>query len=592
MTSAAMYPTVNPTPMHYAQAMEWEDEELTAGTITAFQNRTAEQYEAAAALLGTETITGLKKPGMAGRGWLARECSEFCRITAANNPHPHQQKALILPFVEAQRITAPKAAAPAGWLTEGELWAAELGRLIQPEWWARQIAKRDRRENEYRRLKAGTIRLYCSDAAIEEMRESRARLRDWMSRAELIDHESGEAVPLAMVAAGSIANPAVMRTELMVRVKGMDEFALFNGHAGRFITITAPSKYHRNSKRWGMNALPDFVGPVHPFAPTPREVQQYLCKCWQKCRAYLGRHNLPVYGIRVTEPHTDACPHWHLLAWFESTAQAKAAITAIRRYFLAVDGTEPGAIKNRVKTITMNPFKGGAVGYVAKYLCKNIDGAHLDTMKDREGQTVAEGVEGAERVKTAASLWGSRQFQFFGPGLPPVGLWRELRRVRELDEVPGELLLLWDAANRGNWFDFMRCFQIAPAKIEYRTLLDDLHTLRDLCGPPEPGEENMITDRSIAGLPTLNQYGEPVRIALGVTAGAGRMTTRQPGRWEIKVSKAEPTPATPEQQLESWAVVQHHENGGTDWAQVVEYGYAVGVWSGGPEGPPPLDLWQ
>jgi hypothetical protein len=526
---------------------------------------------------------------MAGRGWLVKECVDYCRLTITQHPHDHQQRPILRRFCRAQRIDMPEAVAPLGWLTEAELWAAVRARLLSPMWWGRQLAKRDQREAEQRRIKAGGVRLYCSDTLLENMRESRARLREWVNRADLRDTTTGESVPLSLVAAGSVATPEIMRAELMTRIRGMADYALFEGMACRFITLTAPSKYHRNSRKWGANAWPDFVGPVVPFSPSPREAQQYLCKCWARCRAALKRADLPAFGVRIAEPHTDACPHWHLLAWFQSTKQARAAVRIIRRYFLAEDGGEKGAQANRVKTITIDAAKGGAVGYVAKYLAKNIDGFSLSDHHDRNGQTVTDGQDGSARVKAWAGCWGMRQFQFFGPELPPVGLWRELRRIRDADAVPAAIFLLWDAADRGDWFSFILHYRREAPALQKQTLLDDLAALAD-----QAGGIDRVTDDQITRLTTLNQYGEPRARVRGLLMPDGdyALITRAK-RWEIRVTKAQETPATPEMLIQTDAVFEWYQTGSVDWDGLVGKAHDIGAWGWArPQGPPPLDLWQ
>lgn len=512
----------------------------------------------------------------AGRDWLARECVDFCRLTIAEHKHDHQQRAMLSDFCAAQRIAMPEACAPLGWLTEEELWAAVRARLLSPGWWGRQIAKRDRREAEQRRIKAGGVRLYCSDTLLENMRESRARLREWVNRADLRDTETGESVPLSLVAAGSVSTPEIMRAELMTRIRGMADYALIHGHACRFITITAPSTYHRN-KGAGWNGF------------TPRQVQEYLCKCWARCRAAIKRANLPAYGVRIAEPHTDACPHWHLLAWFESTKQARAAVRIIRRYFLAVDGLEKGAQANRVKTITIDAAKGGAVGYVAKYLAKNIDGFSVADHHDRHGKTVTTGEDGSARVKAWAGCWGLRQFQFFGPGLPPVGLWRELRRIRDGEAVPLDLFQIWAAADRGDWLAFMLLYPICAPVLQKQTLIDDLRALAD-----QAGGIDRVDDDALSGLTTLNQYGEPRSRVRGILTPGGNLTLiTRAKRWEIRVQPAQETPATPETLIQTEAVFQQYGAGRVDWEDIVGKAFDIGAWGWArPQGPPTLDLWQ
>lgn len=89
---------------------------------------------------------------------------------------------------------------------------------------------------------------------------------------ELEDQDTGERISLIDKVAGSVANPANRRRELMTRMRGFEDLAKLEGLAGDFYTLTAPSRYHsmqhngrRNNKYCGAS---------------PRETQQYLCKVW------------------------------------------------------------------------------------------------------------------------------------------------------------------------------------------------------------------------------------------------------------------------------------------------------------------------
>jgi len=101
---------------------------------------------------------------------------------------------------------------------------------------------------------------------------------------------------------------------------------------------------------------------------------------------------------------------------------------------LQEDGDEPGALEHRAKFEQIDAAKGGACAYIAKYIAKNIDDAgavgregHRD---EWAGQRELEGMDAgraAQRVAAWASAHGIRQFQAIGQ--PPVGVWRELRRL-------------------------------------------------------------------------------------------------------------------------------------------------------------------
>lgn len=495
----------------------------------------------------------------------AKQCADFCAFTFAEFAAQglDSECQAIEPFLLSQRVKMPRSRLG---------WQPVKLRLVDGNWWVRQLKKRDMREAEQQRIASHKVQKYCSDALLTIMQQQQARLADWLSRST-IESSDGAELGLDEVAAKSIANPRLRRNELMVRIKGMEQHAAIFGHAARFITVTAPSKMHRSK---GADWL----------KMTPKEVQSYLVETWSKVRAKLARQNINFYGLRVTEPHKDACPHWHLLAWFESTKQAQIAVKTIRHYFLQQGSAEAGALFNRVKTITINPLKGGAAAYVAKYVCKNVDGAHIDTMTDRDGAAVTDGQDGAERVKAWASCWSARQFQFVGGA--PIGLWRELRRIRDAEAIKGVAWLLWNAADSADYCAFMLIYnelkgQGSKPKIKKVGFVDDLKVLAAKHG----GVEH-IPDDEIKALKTLNRYQEPTSKTIGVMIGDSEIKTRSNATWTIKTA-AKKTQLSAQDAVNAFAVSSGQD---LDFSELVAVAASVGWFEGRAVGRGHLDLWQ
>ncbi|GAC1328548.1 MAG: hypothetical protein NVSMB28_25490 [Collimonas sp.] len=129
---------------------------------------------------------------------------------------------------------------------------------------------------------------------------------------------------------------------------------------------------------------------------------------------------------------------------------------------------EPGAFKRRLKVVRIDWNLGSAAGYIAKYVAKNIDGAHVGDHKTKDGYTVVpDCVGGVElvppaRIEAWAACWGIRQFQQWGGA--PVTVWRELRRIKGdmVNQAPAPMRRAWDAAQkiegekRADFAEYMR----------------------------------------------------------------------------------------------------------------------------------------
>lgn len=239
----------------------------------------------------------------------------------------------------------------------------------------------------------------------------------------------------------SVSNPKIRKAELMVRIRGFEEFSKTQNHIGLFLTLTCPSKYHRSFSKSG-DANPKWEG----F--TPLEAQKYLNNVWQRIRAKLDRESIRFYGFRVAEPNHDGTPHWHILI-FVNVNEEKEFVNVCKHYALLEDSEEKGAQEHRFTVKRIDPQKGSATGYIAKYISKNIDGSDLD-----EGFYGENPITAAERVNAWAACWGIRQFQQLGG--PSVSVWREARRLKD-DSLNNNIALrnITKSAINSDWKNFV-----------------------------------------------------------------------------------------------------------------------------------------
>lgn len=324
-----------------------------------------------------------------------------------------------------------------------------VSRMADPLWWRRQLRVAHGRAVEGAAITLGWVSrardIYASNESVNRRQQQNRRNAQTLENTTA-RNEQGQEFTLAELAEKSPANKRIRRAELMTRIAGFERIALGLGHVGVFLTITCPSRFHK-WRTVGKKAEDKRVIENKRYANlTPREGQEYLQKVWSRARSKLHKRKLGAYGFRVAEPQHDATPHWHLLLFVEPE-RVEELREIVRHYALQDSPNEPGAQEKRVDFKAIDPERGTAAGYIAKYVAKNIDGHALKTDLCGDEFIEADGYETAQRVEAWATTWGIRQFQQIGGA--PVGVWRELRRIKELPAgAPAHLVKAHNAVNK------------------------------------------------------------------------------------------------------------------------------------------------
>ncbi len=374
-----------------------------------------------------------------------------------------------------------------------EQMSSSLARITDPLWLRRQLRVKQGRELETLFREMGIVcdrkGIYISDVSFKRRCDQKQRGQRLLESL-VAENQLGDTYTLAELAELSTSNPINRRHELMTRIRGFEEFAQQSEDDWQAVlfTVTCPSKYHPVHSKSG-----EFNEKFAHF--TPRRANDYLNTLWQRTRSAWDKQHLECFGFRVAEPHHDGTPHWHLLLFFRKE-QIEPAEAIFKAYALLEDGDEKGAQEQRFQTIHIDPNKGTAAGYIAKYIAKNIDGFGVDT--DHYGR---DAVTSALRIEAWASLWGIRQFQQIGG--PSVTVWRELRRLDVEHIEPTLLKELTQAADEGDWQTYTQLMGGAVCPRESR--------------PVRP--YMIIRD-------TLNKYSEQIQIIKGILHGPEIMVSR------------------------------------------------------------------
>ncbi|HHA1704692.1 replication endonuclease [Enterobacter asburiae] len=453
---------------------------------------------------------------------LAADIANFIRAELADNDDAgfSELKTLYTWYMRAGFISMQFNVTPPHWervtkkyVGQNEI-APAVMRMFNEVWWRGRLRRIAASWREHLQIAVGNVskkrHAYASKNCVTDWREQKRRTREFLKGLDLED-EDGNRISLIEKYDGSVANPAIRRCELMTRIRGFENICNELGYVGEFYTLTAPSKYHATTKAGYRNSKWN--------GASPSDTQSYLTGLWARIRAKLHREEIRIFGIRVAEPHHDGTPHWHMLM-FMLPEDVERVRFIIRNYAWEEDHHElrsDKAKKARFHAEAIDPEKGSATGYVAKYISKNIDGYALDGETDDESGELLK--ETAPAVSAWAARWHIRQFQFIGGA--PVTVYRELRRLADTETAHGlsvEFAAVHDAADAGDWAGYVNA-QGGPF-----VRRDDLQ-VRTLY---EPRTE-------------FNQYGEETVCIRGVydsSIGAGTPILTRLTQWKIVPKRA------------------------------------------------------
>ncbi|EMN7422349.1 TPA: replication endonuclease [Vibrio parahaemolyticus] len=234
-----------------------------------------------------------------------------------------------------------------------------------------------------------------------------------------------------MVKGGKISLASFISTtdkkisELYAKVKGFETIANEHDMEWAFITITAPARYHPNPSK------PSRTGWNNKSALAAHEE---LKSYWNAFRKSLSKKGIAMdsgqfFGMRITEPHKDGCPHWHLLCFFQP--ELKDLL------FHEKEGLLPKKFshsKSAVKTVFGKMDTLGSEGvasaatYCFKYLTKSLGGDMDEVVTANIEQKPDKSIDGIERIEAWRAATGIRAYQLFGmKGLSNV--WNSIRKI-------------------------------------------------------------------------------------------------------------------------------------------------------------------
>ena len=179
-------------------------------------------------------------------------------------------------------------------------------------------------------------------------------------------------------------NPKKYFSEINNRVNSINKYAKGMGLMPVFITLTAPSRFHPiktiNAKKRLFENNPNYIYDNN-FKSAVKDSAKLLSELWHKFTSLQVVRKMKKttgHGLiyfRVFEPHKTGIPHIHALVYIP-----KNWILPIKKSFYKY--FKSFGIKQLQFKYTWYSEKGGAIGYMMKYITKTFRNAENDTMDD------------------------------------------------------------------------------------------------------------------------------------------------------------------------------------------------------------------
>ncbi len=175
---------------------------------------------------------------------------------------------------------------------------------------------------------------YATDWSLDRWRAVQGRTAAYLATREAVAPD-GRTIPLAEIAERARTSTATSWYAMVLR---MGEHARRQAHVPLMITATLPPRWHLHPRHGDRTRSDPALSPTAAAREMSRRLHAALCLA-------RSRGTSP-YGVRVIEPHTDGCPHAHLLLWLPPE-QAEALEAAFRRHFPPDGGAAEAALQVR-----------------------------------------------------------------------------------------------------------------------------------------------------------------------------------------------------------------------------------------------------
>ncbi len=382
-------------------------------------------------------------------------------------------------------------------------------RMAEKHWWRRQLKKAHWECAEDTARNLGMVSFeagrYASYGATARRQKQNLENQQKLASTNMVAPDGSEK-SLLEVSQHNTTDKTCRRHETLARLKGMDLYQRQLGMVAEFWTVTAPSQYHATNY--------DGTANRHYKQHSPKETNDYLISVWQKVRIYFERKGIECCGMRCAEPHHDGTPHHHFIIylWPDQAEQAWAIFCKFAEQLDSEELHTAKRLEARRKRVIID--ERGVIGYVLKYICKNLDGS-TDTDKPSEDAKEMSGVEAAKRVDAWSSHHRIRQFHFFGQQTK-IEVWRKLRSMEELPENASKQMT-----------EAHRCARAG----DFGEYLDHSDGLAVIAMPVIENEET--------GECKVSYYDErPIMQAAYIQDANGMCMALPVGAWEIKINQA------------------------------------------------------